>query len=149
MWTHSLQNTFLNMCCHSGMERATPVLAGGCRQSYPARVTRHPLPLPNPPSPPPSPSPTPLPSPSPWRVTTTRMRSQRQPAAPAHGERASSRKCGIGCQLSRSNDELTALIVQGYCISSDSAVRAGQTVEKNTGRRRAAFIEKYGGRVYY
>jgi hypothetical protein len=87
------------------------------------------------------PSPTPLPS-SPWRVTTSRMRSQRQPATAAHRQRASSRTSGVGCGLLRSEDELTVLIVQGYSISSDSAVGVGHTVEKNAGRMRAAFIEK-------
>jgi hypothetical protein len=40
------------------------------------------------------------------------------------------------------NDELTALIVQGYSISFNYAVGAGQTVENNAGRMKAAFIER-------
>jgi phage FluMu gp28-like protein len=74
-------------------------------------------------------------------VTTSRMRSQRQ-RRPHMASGRRRRQAVLGVGLSRSKDELTALIVQGYSISSDSAVDAGQTVEKNAGRMRAAFIEK-------
>ena len=65
-----------------------------------------------------------------------------QPATVAKGQRKPSRKGGVGRGLSWLNDEVTALIVQGYIISSDPAVGAGQTVEKYAERMWAAFIEK-------
>jgi hypothetical protein len=45
-----------------------------------------------------------------------------QPATAAQSRRSPSVKGGFGRGVSGSNEELTALIVQGYIISSDSAV---------------------------
>jgi hypothetical protein len=64
-------------------------------------------------------------------------------------QRASSRKGGCRRGVSRLNDWLTALIVQGYSIRLDSAIGAGHIFEKNAGRMRAAYIEKHGGRVHH
>jgi hypothetical protein len=65
-----------------------------------------------------------------------------QPATAAQGRRPPSGEGGVRRGVSWSNEELIVLIVQGYSISSDSAVGAGQTVAKNAGRMRAPFIEK-------
>jgi hypothetical protein len=68
-----------------------------------------------------------------------------QPATAAQGRLPPSKKGGAW--LLWSNEELTALIVQGYCISFDS-VGVCQTVEKNAGRMKVAFIENARGRVH-
>jgi hypothetical protein len=75
-------------------------------------------------------------------ITITMEADDSTPAQMRRGAGCCRRKTrGVGRGLSWSNEELTALIVQGYSISSDSAVGAGQTVEKNAGRMRAVFFE--------
>jgi hypothetical protein len=55
---------------------------------------------------------------------------------------ALSRPRGTGRELGWSDEELTALVVQGYDISSDLIVGAVQTVDKDADRNRAAFLAK-------
>jgi hypothetical protein len=63
-------------------------------------------------------------------------------AAQAGSSTSPRRQRGAGRGLSWSNEELTALVVQGYDISSDPAVGAGQTADKYADRIRSAFLEK-------
>jgi hypothetical protein len=80
-------------------------------------------------------------------TVTTAMHVTNATAAPAlqaqaRSDDTPSRPRGAGCGLGWSDEEVTAIIVQGYDISSDPVVGAGQTAEKYADRIRAAFLEK-------
>jgi hypothetical protein len=80
-------------------------------------------------------------------TVATAVQATNTTAAPALQAQARSddtptRPRGAGRGLGWSDEELTALIVQGYDISSDPVVGAGQTAEKYVDRIRAAFLAK-------
>jgi hypothetical protein len=62
--------------------------------------------------------------------------------AQARSDNALSRPRGTGRGLGWSDEELTALVVQGYGIGSGPIVGAGQTADKYADRIRAAFLAK-------
>jgi hypothetical protein len=62
--------------------------------------------------------------------------------AQARSDDRPSRPQGAGRGLGWSDEELTALVVQGHDIGSDPVVGAGQTAEKYADRIRGAFLAK-------
>jgi hypothetical protein len=62
--------------------------------------------------------------------------------APELSAKVASRPRGAGRGLGWSDDELTALVVQGYDGGRDPTVDAGQTAERYADRMRSAFLSK-------
>jgi hypothetical protein len=73
-------------------------------------------------------------------ATNTTAASAQQAQARSGDTPSTPREAGRG--LGWSDEELTAVVVQGYDIGSDTIVGAGQTAEKYADRIRAAFLVK-------